>query len=360
MEHKAIEAPTERTNTKWTAYLPVRIDLTLPGTDAHDVRAALQELMDLTGAISYQLDDRDIPIGFDLAGYPDFFPEYAKVPIKELSRVFVMLRATAESEHVVGHFYDLKSGAPCLNVSFEERLDASKYGAADVLRKALFEIVLTSNLARPGVLMPEGGAIFCDGVERLAIPRWLNPVAEAIEVTHHVNWPNVKTLPFSMVWKWLRNVPGFRDGIATTELGRGLAAFSYLFGDSIDGAHPFRHGLWAILGLEAVYGEGTELITRLLVERTNAFLGAQTSHKKALKEMYSFRSTFLHGDMDFPFSHCRYDVADLIERFYDHATKPEAMAVRVLTATLQKMAEERRYELTFRTEVGPQQTHQKT
>jgi len=353
MGQKPLEAPTERTSTKWTAYLPVRVALTLLGTNTDDVRAALQDLLELSGTIAYKLDDRDIPICFEVAEYPEFFPEYSKVPIKELlGRAFVILRATAESEHVVGHFYDPETGEPSLDVPLEQRVDASKYAAASALKKALFEIVLASNLARPGMLMPEGGAIFCDGVERQEIPRWLNPVADAIEVTSNVNWPNVKTLPFLAVWEWLRNVPGFKNGVATTDLGRGLAAFSYLVGDSIDGAHPFRHGLWAILGLEAIYGEGTELITRLLVERTNAFLGQQTSHKKALKGMYAFRSTFLHGDMDFPFAHCRFDGAHLVDRFYEQATHPEAMAVRVLTATLQRMAEERRYELTFRTEVG--------
>ncbi|HEY1891699.1 MAG TPA: hypothetical protein VGG63_14910 [Steroidobacteraceae bacterium] len=355
MRQKIVEVAAERTDTRCTAYLPVRVALTLSGS-TQDVLAALQDLLDLTGTISYAFDARNVAIRFDLAEYPDFFQEYAEVPIKGLARGYVMLRATAESEHVVGHFYDPETGAPSLNVSFEDRLDASKYSAAEELKKALFELVLASNLARPGILMPEGGAIFCDGVRRVAIPKWVNPVAHAIQETHHVNWPSTKTIPFSTVWNWLRDVPGFKDGIGNTELGRAIAAFSYLFGNSIDGAHPFLHGLWAILGLEAIYGEGTELITRLLVERTNAFLGLQTSHKKALKEMYSFRSTFLHGDMNIPFAHCAYHGAELIELFHDRATEPEALAVRVLVATLQKMAEEQRHLLSFRTEVNPPQT----
>jgi hypothetical protein len=69
--------------------------------------------------------------------------------------------------------------------------------------------------------------------------------------------------------------------------------------------------------------------------------------------MYSFRSRFLHGDINFPYSHCRVNSFREFDRFYEDATRPELLAIRVLTVTLQKMADEGRYELSFRTEVGP-------
>lgn len=145
MRKKIVEVATERTNTKCSAYLPVRVALTLSGS-TQDVLGALQDLLDLTGTISYLFDARDVPIRFDLAEYSDFFSEYAEVPIKEFARGYLMLRATAESEHVVGHFYDPETGAPSLNVSFEDRLDASKYSAAEELKKTLFELTSSSQM----------------------------------------------------------------------------------------------------------------------------------------------------------------------------------------------------------------------
>lgn len=346
--------PKERTRTKWDAYLPVRHALiTTSRTRAH-VEAAISDLLDVSGELTYQLDGVDVPMHFEVAGPPDFFPEYSEVPLDQYLRpFFMMLRVSSESEHIVHYFYDGQTGKISESATLEERTYVSKTMGASDLRKAIFEVVMASNLARPGVLAPEGGAVFFDGTKYENIPHWTNPIDSAYDETKHINWPELSELPFRKVWTWLLNVPNFRKGFASSDLGRALAAFSYLFGDSIDSEYPFGHGLWAILGLEALYGEGTELITRQLVDKTNAFLGKQTSHKSALKEMYSFRSRFLHGDINFPYSHCRFHGLDEFDRFYDESTRPEWFAIRVLTATLQKMADEGRYDLAFRTEVEP-------
>lgn len=342
----------EMTHTKWAAYLPIRSAMLVTSKSRGDVKAVLSELLDLSGKLTFEFDRQQVPIVFDFAKPPDFFAEYSKVPFEGLRPMFLILRATAESDHSAPHFYE-PDGSISTEDTLEMRIEAAKQLGAAEFQRALFEIVFASNLARPGVLMPEGGAILINGAPDREIPRWLNPIDHAVTETADVKWPALKTLPFMDVWNWLAGVPNFKEGVATTDLGRALAAFSYLFDDSIDGAHPFRHGLWAILGLEAIYGEGTEQISRLLVERTNAFLGRQLTHKRALKEMYSFRSRFVHGDQDFPYAHRQFDTSDLSDRFYSQSISPEALAIRVLTATLQTMIEQRRYELAFRIEVEP-------
>lgn len=340
--------------TKWEIYLPIRRSFFTASRSKEHIEAALQELIDASGYITYQLDNVDVSIRFDIAHPPEFFPEYSEVPLNELLRsYFVMVRATAESDHVLHYLVDGQTGNINESVPQEQCSRISKEIGASVFCAAIFELVMASNLSRPGVLMPEGGAIFIDGSQHECIPRWMNPIDSALEETKHICWPDIREIPLLSVWHWLRAVPNLKEGFGGTDLGRSLAAFSYLFGDSIDGGHPFSHGLWAILGLEAIYGEGSEQITRQLVDRTNTFLGKQPTHKKTLKNMYSFRSRFLHGDANLPFSHYRHDGSDGVNRFYIDAVPPESMAVRVLTATLQKMAEQGRYDLRFRTEVEP-------
>lgn len=344
--------PADRIRTKWDAYLAIRHSLIPTARTSEDVEAAIGDLFAMSGQLTYLLDGVDVPIYFELAGPPEFFREYSEVPLAEyLQPHFLMLRASSESEHIVHYAYDGQTGEVSESVTLDERIYLSKTMGADSLRHVLFEIVMASNLARPGVLAPEGGAVFFDGTKYDAIPRWVNPIDSAFDGNGEIDWPQLRDVPFTRVWNWLVGVPNFRQGFANTDLGRALAAFSYLIGNSADSEYPFGYGLWAILGLEAIYGEGTELFTKQLVDKTNAFLGKQTSNTKALREMYSFRSRFLHGDVNFPYAHCRFHGLDDFERFYNDSARPEWLAIRVLTATLQKMADEGRYCLAFRTEV---------
>jgi hypothetical protein len=344
----------ETTHTKWDAYLPVRQTFLSHSRTRDDIEAAIGDLLEESGQLTYEFDGTPVPMHFDVAAPPDFFPSYSEVPLDRYLRPhFTMLRVSSEGEHTVHHLYDAATGQVSDSATLEERTHLAKTAGADELRKAIFEVLMASNLARPGVLVSEGGAVFVDGANWDRIPRWLNPIDASYDETKQINWPEYRELQFRKTWAWLADVPNLRSGFARSDLGRALAAWSYLFGDSIDSEYPFGHGLWAILGLEAIYGEGTELITRQLVEKTNAFLGKQIDHKSALEEMYSFRSRFLHGDIDFPYSHRQFQGLGESDRFYDDSARPEWFAIRVLTATLQKMADEGRYELSFRTEVEP-------
>jgi hypothetical protein len=229
--------------------MPIRQALIMTSKTRADVEAAIDDLLDLSGKLTYRLDGIDVAMHFDVARPPDFFPNYSEVPLDEYLRpYFTMLRVSSESEHIVHYLYDGQAGEVRESATLEERTHIAKTMGTRDLRKALFEVVLASNLARPGVLVSEGGAVFFDGTKYENIPCWMNPINSACEGTKQINWPDLREIPFRKVWGWLQRIPTFGDGFASSNLGRALAAFSYLFADSIDSEYPFGHGLWAILG----------------------------------------------------------------------------------------------------------------
>jgi hypothetical protein len=344
-------------STTITAYSSIRVGL-FPGIGvrtSEDIVATLNELVSLSGKLGVDLyEGPSFPLQFDVAGPPDFFPDCPDIPQEDSLRKFdVVLRVITHGEHPVHEWFQ-QDGSPATNVPYGEKLKHAKEAFADDVRDRLFEVTLACNLSRPGVLTPSEGAIFIDGARYKTFDPIVTPLDEALLETKNIGWPQIDEIPLIKIWEWLQSVPGFKKGVATTDLGRAIAAFSYLFSRSFDAESPFHRGLWAILGLEAIYGEGNELLARQLVEKTNAFLGKQKTHLRALNNMYSFRSRFLHGDIDFPYAHRQLDAAEEVDKFYDGATLPEFLAMRVLTATLQKMAAEKRYHLGFRTEVLPQ------
>jgi hypothetical protein len=158
--------PEERTHTKWEAYMPIRQALIMTSKTRADVEAAIDDLLDLSGKLTYRLDGIDVAMHFDVARPPDFFPNYSEVPLDEYLRpYFTMLRVSSESEHIVHYLYDGQAGEVRESATLEERTHIAKTMGTRDLRKALFEVVLASNLARPGVLVSEGGAVFFDGTK---------------------------------------------------------------------------------------------------------------------------------------------------------------------------------------------------
>ena len=82
-----------------------------------------------------------------------------------------------------------------------------------------------------------------------------------------------------------------------------------------------------------VKGEGS--LTQQVRDKTSVLLGAPTSYKKKLNNMYDFRSRLVHGDLDFPGRHNLRE-----EQEGEHIQELQeaiGLAIAILIATLQEI-----------------------
>jgi len=105
--------------------------------------------------------------------------------------------------------------------------------------------------------------------------------------------------------------------------------------------------MWAMIGLEALYGRGTSDLTHQLVEKAGVLLGRSTGFEKSVKEMYRFRSLFVHGKMPFPGVFFTSDGTPAYESHTYDAGDASFLAAAVLVASLQQIAKRNWTSLSF-------------
>ena len=168
--------------------------------------------------------------------------------------------------------------------------------------------------------------------------------------TSSAGWPKMTPVDAVVVYEWLKMLPGFRDGVGRGRFGRAVAALSY--------TSSFKHAgesdiLWPLIGLEALYCSGKEGLQAQILRKSEVYLAPRLTHKKALSSVYEVRSKFVHGQIDMPMAYTSYDGSDEYGRMLQEFGDARDLAAKVLVATLQKAASERRLDLEFAYHVQP-------
>ncbi len=227
----------------------------------------------------------------------------------------------------------------------EELVRVYKEVVVGELSDYAFLFSLAANIAKPGAFQLSGRYLIQDRSLIEKTGGTLNNFQEAMNVSSKYSWPPIMELRVLDVWDWLVTVPGFLQGEAKTNLGRALGAVSYLLSDDYKRANDLAL-VWALIGLESLYGKGNVGLKMQLLEKTEAFLGERTSFKKMFGNMYDFRSRLVHGDKNFHYK--GYD-GILEEEYSEKLYESENIAIATLISTLQKMCVQKKQELDFRT-----------
>jgi len=119
-------------------------------------------------------------------------------------------------------------------------------------------------------------------------------------------------------------------------VGRAVSAVSHILFDR-DASIGVVQLMWVMIGLEALYMHGKEGLAQQLYEKGQVVLGAIREHNKTFRNLYSYRSRFVHGGIDIPLSYSPYDAVLRYEQVRDEAYATEIAATAFLLATLQKM-----------------------
>lgn len=94
--------------------------------------------------------------------------------------------------------------------------------------------------------------------------------------------------------------------------------------------------LWALIGLEALYTRGHSGLRRQMLQGAEALLGPCLADRDAFSEMYTFRSDFAHGKVDFPYAHREGNSEEELA-FENSRRKTASLAAALLVASLQEL-----------------------
>ncbi|MBI5589568.1 MAG: hypothetical protein HY881_03700 [Deltaproteobacteria bacterium] len=230
--------------------------------------------------------------------------------------------------------------------SFQDKVDIYIDLAIQEICKTIYDLILCSNISKPGSIQAQSINFFVNGKYRTNNTGMSGNLWEFFLKAKEDGWPPIDIIDTKIVWAWLNSIPDFKNGLSKAKIGRAIGALSYIMKPiSNDETHSIL--IWALLGLEAIYCNGGGYKAQL-IQKTDALFGKRETHKKMFGLMYDYRSRLIHGDIDFPYWHNPYDGSDEYERFHVELWRATAMAVNVLLASLQKMALSNISELKFK------------
>ncbi len=159
-----------------------------------------------------------------------------------------------------------------------------------------------------------------------------------------LTWPIFKAISFSSVMRWLYSLEGFELAFPRGQVGRAVSSFSKVVSDE----NSDIGFIWALIGLEALYGRdaGGGKSFQLL-RKSEVLLGKRTSHKKSLNKLYDFRSRYLHGDIDIPLHHSHWDAVEGYVQHLESIFSSSALATTVLVCSIQELVERGLHKLEF-------------
>jgi hypothetical protein len=192
-------------------------------------------------------------------------------------------------------------------------------------------VLLCAILATPGSFEIEAAIPSKDGA-------FLNcDLYDTTEVSAELGWPTIRKLNAELVYKWITALPGWKEGYGKGQAGRALAALAQLVAEQRGGPVTL---VWALVGLESLYGSRSGPLAEQILEKSESFLGPRLANKKVFAQMYNFRSRFVHGDLDLPFPY-RETADDSPFDSYDSYAYPmdynEIVATAMLLASLQEL-----------------------
>ncbi len=320
-----------------TVYVPILVPLPSPLMDEVWHQHFDRAVSDLNGE-SFEVSlsaSQKVTVKVEYSPTAQDWPDLSSVwEVPNLARKVHFLRFCSQFE------IPLVETPPEFEVS--RAVIAQDIACAD-LAKAVADLVVAMNIARPGVLDTLEGFGFVNGrLMSRTRPLRGGYLQEAMEIVRHLNWPPVEYIGIQETWRWVSKIPGLPDGIPRGKAGRAFAAVTYL--------HEGDHSLslvWALLGLEAIYGQGNHGVKEQLIGKAIALLGSPESNKKVFGQAYDFRSRLVHGDIDLPVAYTPYDALPQFEKYETDLVRSGALTITVLLSTLQKLISVDSYDLTF-------------
>lgn len=214
------------------------------------------------------------------------------------------------------------------------------------IEKRIQDLTIALSIAYKGLLHFLSGLIYFDGKLLLEAPMLIHDINFSFQRSKELKWPKIKLLKLRAVINWLNFFTEETDGLSKTKIGRALNAYSHLFmtkGGEDDQAALF----WALLGIEALYANSKENIQHQVNTNSQLFLGERTDFKKSFRDLYEYRSRFVHGDLNFNNQFVLKNGTDEFTTGIKRFSENEHFAVAILLSSFQKLITKNMYDINF-------------
>jgi hypothetical protein len=211
------------------------------------------------------------------------------------------------------------------------------------LREIIYEISLCANIARPNSLGIFEGLILLDESNYMLTDSLLPMDNEEYELSPKFKYPNLSTYSIEEIRRSFCNNNISLNDYKSDDLSKAINCLTYIY--SPESSDPEKL-IYCLIALESIYTKGNINVSEQLDEKIQIYLGPLNEFKKTIKEIYALRSRFLHGDLTIKpqFLYSNTDGKDYDDSIYDSLL----IAIKILTATIQKMLFENRTHLDFK------------
>lgn len=262
---------------------------------------------------------------------------------------FSFAKSEKETKKVDGYF-DWVNSDEILIVEFEsdgKTFNDNNLYYESFIEKRIRDLILGISIAKKGgVDYGQNPILFIDNKLISTLGSSIHSIGLCAEKANKIKWPKLKMLDLKTTLTWLNKYQSQMDSLSNNKVGRALNAYSHLFSDNgeiNEGSSLF----WAMLGIEALYTSETENVMSQVNLKTQVLLGYRKEFKKSVKEMYAYRSSFVHGSLDITNKFILHDHSERDYTHWENYYENEHLAIAVLIATFQKMILKNLIELDF-------------
>ncbi|MCL4679207.1 MAG: hypothetical protein KJ017_11520 [Alphaproteobacteria bacterium] len=179
----------------------------------------------------------------------------------------------------------------------EDELKSYLLHTIDEVIEYLLPFIICCNLAAPSVLNCYENIIVYVDQEICFYPFSFGHEFHEFLDDESVFYKNLKILDIPETWNWITKQSGFVDGqLSNTNVSRAICAFCHLFNIEPSYLMSFpNYFIWSMLGLEALYADGTQGISYQLKNKASLIFNFDAEQKNRINKLYDHRSRFFHG-----------------------------------------------------------------
>ena len=239
------------------------------------------------------------------------------------------------------HFY-LK-----YSLSIENDLNEQDYSnLLWLLSKKISEFSVALQISIPDFVSFSEAFIFSNGKFKFKRD-YLGFSVDILRIVDNFSWPKLQSLNPLMTWKWLEKYFIEEEKLSSNRTQRAIYAFTNLFANHIN-EDSYIDLIWSMIALESLYAKSKNGIQEQLNEKIKVILGELKDFKKIIKQMYDFRSQFLHGSLEIPSKFNCNDNSnerlDFMFKYWDTTS----ISIAILIGTFQYMVMNNLDELDFK------------
>jgi hypothetical protein len=318
-------------------------------TRAHSL--AMEGLSKLSESIAAPIHfaETKVSVRIDIVNQPDAIDGFSQIwRPSEYHRYTFLCFSADTSLDVDDAKFDLGPSRGTPTELEKMRRDLVYTSAIEDMGHWVFHLLTATIIALPASIRTASPtAIINRGIYHETLSTMMSCRHDAVELAKNQGWPPMRDLSVASAWEWFCQLPGLETAMSSGPVARAVASLTYIIcGDSVVGDLG-ANLIWALLGLEAIYGRGNVGISEQLREKSEILLGKYDGIKKRIASAYDFRSRFVHGDLNIPFQYLQDVYDDRVVKLHLEDGESTFFMEALLISTLQELVLRNVHDIAF-------------